>query len=118
MKKKLTVGEALEEVGRLQLKQAVTTELVEYLRQFISTDSFEPTKGIASTNSADVVPQDIIEEVRDELLASQKEAENQIRELKGQSIAGAPRTTKKAPVKKAPRKVPPKKRRTTSVKRK
>jgi hypothetical protein len=110
MKKKLTVGEALEEVGRLQLKQAVRDELVEFLGQFIATDSFEPTKGIASPISGDVVPQDVIEEVRDEILKAKADDEKEIRGLKGQSIAGVTRTVKKAPTKKATKRPPPKRR--------
>jgi hypothetical protein len=109
MTKKLTVGETIEAVSRLQLKQAVLDELVEFLGQFIPTDSFEPTKGIASPISSDVVPQDVIEEVKDELLATKAGVEKEIKGLKGQSIAGT-KAAKKAPVKKKVTKRPPAKR--------
>lgn len=117
MSKKLTVGETLKEIEHLSLKQAVLDEVNEYLGQFIATDSFEPTKGISSPLSADVIPQDVISEVKDELFIKRVEYETQIQELKGQSVSATSKVVKRAPAKKAARKVPPK-RRKTSVKRK
>lgn len=62
-----TVGEAISEIERLRLKKAVVNEVDKFLSQFVSSDSYEPDKGIASPVSAGVVPQDVIEEVRFEL---------------------------------------------------
>ncbi len=100
MTKKLTVGETIEKVNRLQLKQGVMDVLAEYLAQFIPTDSYEPSKGLSTQVSAAVVPQDMIEEVRDEILATKASIEKKIKGLKGQSIVVTTRATKKAPTKK------------------
>jgi hypothetical protein len=122
MTTKMTVGETLKKIEHLQLKQAVMDELARFLDQFIPTDSFEPTKGISSSISAEVVPHGVIEEVRDEILATKVGAEKQIAGLKGQHVTGTKTTSKKAPTKKkvakrAPPKRPPPKRRKTSAKK-
>lgn len=120
-----TVGEILEEANRLHLKQAVRDELVEFLTQFIPTDAHEPTKGLSSSVSADVVPSEIVEEVRDELLSQKAEVEKQIKGLMGHSVSSAKAKskrkapikkvpTKKVPTKKAPRKAPIKRRKTNA----
>lgn len=96
-----TVGDTIEKVNRLQLKQAVLDEAIQFLAQFIATDSFEPKNGIASPLSGDVIPQDVIEEVKDELFGERVKLETQILELKGQAVSGS---VKKAPIKKAPAK--------------
>lgn len=106
-----TVGDTIEKVGRLQLKQAVLDEAIQYLAQFVASDSYEPAKGISSPLSGDVIPQDVVEEVRDELSAERVKLEAEILELKGQAIVGVSR---KAPAKKVTKKVtkraPPKRR--------
>lgn len=115
--KKPTVGETLKEIEHLRLKQAVIDEMIEFLGQFIATDSFEPTKGISSPISADAVSQEVLSEVKDEIYVKRVEYETKIQELKGQPITAGQARSKKAPAKKAPRKAPPK-RRKTSGKRK
>ena len=103
-----TVGDTIEKVNRLCLKQAVLDEAIRYLAQFIATDSCEPSQGINSPLGGDVIPQDVIEEVKDEFFVERVKLETKILELKGQAIAGA---AKKAPVKKAIKRSPPKRRR-------
>jgi hypothetical protein len=115
MSTKRTVGETLKELEHLSLKQAVLDEVNEYLAQFIATDSYEPTKGISSPLSADVIPQEVIEEVKDELTVKRVEYETKIQELKGQPVSAAAKAVrKKAPAKKATRKAPPKRRKTSA----
>lgn len=114
MSTRLTVGETLKKIEHLTLKQAALDEAAEHLAQFIATDSYEPTKGISSPLSADVVPQEIISEVKDELLVKRVEYETKIQELKGQSVSATAKAAKKAPVKKATRKAPPKRRKTSA----
>jgi len=119
MKTKLTVGDTIERLTHLRLKRAVRDEAINYVRQFIITDSYEPPRGIASPVSSDVIPQDIIEEVILELIAEKDTIDKEVSELMGQTIGSAVKDTnttkqkvaaKKITKKKAVRKPPPKRR--------
>jgi hypothetical protein len=118
MSKKTTVGETIQKIEHLSLKQAVLDEVCEYLGHFIATDSFQPAKGISSPLSGEAVPQETIVEVRDELFAKKVEYETDIQELKGQSVSAAAKTEKKAPTKKAVRRAPPKRRKANARQKK
>lgn len=85
-KTRKTVGEVILEIERLRLKQAVVSEADKFLSQFVSTDSYEPDKGISSPVTAGVVPQEVIEEVRFELEVMRNECALQISELSGHTI--------------------------------
>lgn len=100
-----TVGDTIEKVQRLQLKQAVMNEAIQYLASFVPTDSYVPKNGIASPVGGDTVPHDVIEEVKDELFVEVTKIEAQILELKEQAVSG-----EKAPAKKVTLRSPPKRR--------
>lgn len=66
-KKNITVGEIIEQLELLERKRAVYDDVVMFLSQFISTDTHQPQKGIKSPiGSEEVIPEDIVELVRDE----------------------------------------------------
>ena len=66
-----TIGEVIEAVYHLQLKGAVLSEAIEHLSKFIARDSYVPSRGLVAPVGSDVIPQEIIEEVRDELVKLQ-----------------------------------------------
>lgn len=132
MSTKRTVGEVLKDLERLQLKGAVLHEAIEHLAKFVVTDSYEPKQGISSPLSVDVVPQDVIEEVRDELFVMRMRFETESLALKDHFVAGTVRkqtpkkktakktTTKKKAItkKKAAKRAPPKRRKPSAQRKK
>ena len=80
-KTKNTVGRALQEIDHLRWKQVVVDEALAYLGQFVSTDSYEPSTGIASPFSPGVAPQELIGEVMDEFLKQREGYGRQILEM-------------------------------------
>jgi hypothetical protein len=63
-----TVGEVIKSVQQLELKHEVLLEVQRFLEQFISTDTHQPKTGIgSSTGSHEVVPESVIQEVKDEI---------------------------------------------------
>lgn len=113
-----TVGDIIDEIKKMRLRQAVVAELVTFLSQFVATDTFEPTKGIASPYMDGVVPQDVIDAVRCELLAEQEKLEDCILKVQSKPVDTPTRkktSSKKIPAKKiSARKItkrPPKRRR-------
>jgi len=124
MTKKLTVGEILDEVNKLELKRAVFFEVDRFLSKFIRTDSHIPDVGMLSPITTGVIAEDVIEEVKDELLVRQLEYTMQIEKLKGQTTTTTKKTAtrKRATVrktttkKKAGRRAPPKRRKSSGKK--
>lgn len=104
----MTVGEVLEAVQHHRLKQSVVTEVIEYLNRFIATDSHVPKDGIASPISSDVIPSDVVEEVRDELYILKIKMEKEVLEMTTKPVSALPRkkagAKKKVAVRKATKK--------------
>jgi hypothetical protein len=85
--KVLTVGEVLEAIHDRQLRQSVYVHLAEYLRQFVSTDSHTPAKGIKTLGVAeDAVPEEVVDTVIMELEKVSKTIKGEIDRLKGQRL--------------------------------
>ncbi len=99
-----TIGDVIESIRRLQLKLAVMDETLNYLTTFVATDSHEPKSGIASPIGGDVVPQDVIEEVRDDYVKQRSAVEAEIEKLRGKRLPGtASKKPSARPVRVAPK---------------
>lgn len=119
MTTKKTIADLLEDLNRLRLKQAVLGEAIEYLSKFISTDSYTPLNGIASPVDQGIIPEGVVEEVRDVLQVMKAEMEDQISELTGRPVSGKKATLKKKTStrkKKVSRRAPPKRRKSSAKK--
>lgn len=88
--KPLTVGEILDNIRDRQLRESVYVHLVEYLRQFVSTDSYTPQKGIKSlAQTEDWVPEEVVDTVVVELEGVRAQIQTEINKLRGQRLPGA-----------------------------
>jgi|GEM_PF-2747775 len=120
MTTKKTIADLLEELDRIKLKQRVLSEAIEYLSKFISTDSYSPQSGIASPVDQGIVPEDVIEEVRDDLEVLRIRLQADAAELTHHPVPGKKATTKKKKAttkkKKASRRAPPKRRNSSGKK--
>ena len=82
-----TVGEILDAIHDRQLRLSVYTHLVEYLRQFVSTDSYVPQKGIKALDMAeDSVPEEVVDSVMLELGRTNAGIQAEIDKLRGQRL--------------------------------
>ena len=87
-----TVGEVLDAIHDRQLRLSVYAHLAEYLRQFVSTDSYSPTKGIKAVDTAEeVVPEEVVDAVIVELEKVGKGINGEIDKLRGQKLPECPR---------------------------
>jgi hypothetical protein len=108
-----TYEEIFEAVSQLELKEAVYTEVSTFLDRFLTTDTHTPEQGIASpVRPWEVVPEDMIHEVKDEVSQICDNIQAEIRKLKGLKLNGAPKRSTKST--KAKRKAPQRKRRKSS----
>jgi hypothetical protein len=83
----LTVGEVLEAIHDRQLRRSVYIHLAEHLRQFVSTDSHTPQKGLKAVDTAeDTVPEEVVDSVIVELDKVGKTIQGDIDKLKGQRL--------------------------------
>jgi hypothetical protein len=92
-----TVGEVIKEVEQLELKWTVLQEIQTFLAQFISTDTHQPKSGIASSvGTHDIVPEKVIQEVKDELEILAIEVKHQAVTLEARPLSkGNSKVTKK-----------------------
>lgn len=85
--KVLTVGEILDAIHDRQLRRSVYIHMSEYLRQFVSSDSYVPAKGIKALDSPeDAVPEEVVDIVICELEKVGKTIQGEIDKLKGQKL--------------------------------
>ena len=95
-----TVGEVIKSVQQLELKFEVLREDQRFLEQFISTDTHQPKTGIASsTGSHEVVPEEVIQEVKDEIEVMGIEIKHQAVTLEARPLS---KGKGKVPTKKKP----------------
>lgn len=84
--KQKTVGEIILETDALRRRKAVYEDLIQFLNQFISSDSHTPVKGIKSPiGNEEVVSEDFIESVVLEQRMVIHTIENEIARLMSQS---------------------------------
>ena len=114
-----TVGDILDEIGALRVKQAIYADVVKYLTQFISTDTHHPLRGIKSPiGGEDIVPEDIIDLVRIEYQDQIDDVAKEICKLKSRLTQTARALSKKVPQRKVSKKKAPKRRRKNNAKKK
>jgi hypothetical protein len=87
MPKALTVGTILDDIHDLQLRQSVYVHVLEYLKQFVSTDSYTPVKGIKSLAYVeDAVPEEVVDAVMVEIEEIKSGIEGRISKLREQRL--------------------------------
>lgn len=83
-----TVGELLELIRDLEIRQAIYEQVVEHLGTFLSTDSYQPDKGVKSPGGG-VIVESKISNIQEEIEQVIIDIDEQIKSLKKHGIIPA-----------------------------